>query len=122
MVTADALNRGAGPKVKFHAALKSKRAVWLSDAYQKRHPAIATIIKQCVASWRKPSVKIVETEAIFLHAKLNANEKRQSRQVIGICTKAEKHEKGANYNVDSEVVEWLKNMDYSKRSQGLSGR
>ena len=57
-----------------------------------------------------------------LHEKAVANRKKEPRQVLGLVTTKEKLAKGGNYVTSSDALSFLKSFDYSKCTQGMSGR
>ena len=50
LVTATTLQDMRGAQLKRHSSLSSQRNIWLSDAFRAKHPAVATIIKECIAA------------------------------------------------------------------------
>ena len=67
-------------------------------------------------------MSLIESEAAFLHSKAGANRQKEPRHVLGLVTRKEKEAKGGNYTTSSEAISFLKNLDYKKCIQGMSGR
>ena len=122
LVTSTTLQDMRGAQLKYQSALNSKRQIWLSDEFQAKHSAIAAIIKECIAASKSKKMSLIETEAAFLHSKAVANRQKEPRQVLGLVTRKEKEAKGGNYTTSSEAISFLKNLDYKKCTQGMSGR
>ena len=122
LVTSTTLQDMRGAQLKYQSALNSKRQIWLSDEFQAKHSAIAAIIKECIAASKSKKMSLIETEAAFLHSKAVANRQKEPRQVLGLVTRKEKEAKGGNYTTSSEAISFMKNLDYKKCTQGMSGR
>jgi len=82
LATPDALTKLAGPTIAYAPATTTRRTVWLSQGFQRGHPACTAIIRALAGrKWR-----LVETDVAFRAA----HRARGPRSVIGIVTEDEK--------------------------------